>query len=108
MEREYWHSSSLSSLPFSSDQAIYAQALRLFQKAPDNLKEIGIHCYELEEIEDPQISLFNDQIVKERQVTNAIDTINKQWGKRTIHSADTLGTGIYVREKIPFGSTRYL
>lgn len=108
LERGYWHASSLSSLPFSSDQAIYAQALRLFQKAPDGMKEIGIHCYELETIEDSQMSLFNDQIVRERQVTNAIDDINKRWGDRTIHSADTLGTGIYVHTKIPFGSTRYL
>jgi DNA polymerase-4 len=108
LERGYWHASSLSSLPFSSDQTIYAQALRLFQKAPDGMKEIGIHCYELEPIEDSQLSLFNDQIVREQQVTHAIDGINKRWGDRTIHSAGTLGTGIYVQAKIPFGSTRYL
>ncbi|MFZ2126094.1 MAG: hypothetical protein WAV04_01120 [Candidatus Microsaccharimonas sp.] len=108
LEHGYWHSSSLSILPFSSDQTIFAQAKQLFDKAPDGLKEIGIHCYELEPIEDPQISLFHDQIVREQQVTSAIDDINKRYGDRTIHSADTLGTGIYVQAKIPFGSTRYL
>lgn len=108
LERGYWHSSSLSQLPFCSDQTIYELARQLFEKAPTGLKEIGIHCYELEAIEDPQLSFFNDQIVRERQVTNAIDDINKRWGDRTIHSADTLGTGIYVKQKIPFGSTRYL
>jgi DNA polymerase-4 len=108
LERGYWHASSLSPLPFSSDQTIYALAHRLFEKAPTRLREIGIHCYELESIEDPQLSFFNDQIVRERQVTYAIDDINKRWGDRTIHSADTLGTGIYVKQKIPFGSTRYL
>lgn len=108
LRREYWHASSLSPLPFSSNQTIYVQAQRLFEGAPNQLKEIGVHCYELESIEDPQLSFFNDQIVRERQVTNAIDDINKRWGDRTIHSADTLGTGIYVKQKIPFGSTRYL
>ena len=107
-EREYWHASTLSGLPFSSDQTIFVLAKRLFDKAPDDVKEIGIHCYELEVIEDQQISFFNDQIVQERQVTDAIDGINKKYGDRTIHSADTLGTGIYVKQKIPFGSTRYL
>lgn len=107
-DREYWHASSLSSLPFSSDQTIYAQARRLFENAPDRLREIGIHCYELEAIEDPQLTFFNDQIVREREVTNAIDDINKRFGDRTIHSADTLKTGVYVKQKIPFGSTRYL
>ena len=108
LERGYWHSSTLSTLPFSSDQTIYMLAHSLFKNAPDGLKEIGIHCYELEPIEDPQVSLFNDQIVQERQVTEAVDGINKKYGDRTIHSANTLGTGMYVKQKIPFGSTRYL
>jgi len=108
LERGYWHASSLSALPFHSDQTIFSLAKRLFENAPDTLKEIGVHCYELESIDDPQLSFFNDQIVREQQVTNAIDDINKRYGERTIHSADTLGTGIYVKQKIPFGSTRYL
>lgn len=108
LERGYWHASSLSQLPFYTDQTIYAQALRLFKNAPDRIKEIGIHCYELESIDDPQLSFFNDQVVHERQVTEAIDDINKRYGERMIHSADTLNAGMYVKQKIPFGSTRYL
>jgi len=104
----YWHSSTLTPLPFYSDQSIYAQAQHLMSKAPDGLKEIGIHCYELVPIENDQISLFADQITRERHVVEAIDDVNKRYGERTLHSADTLGTGIYVSQKIPFGSTRYL
>jgi len=108
LERGYWHSSTLSPLPFYSDRAIYTQALQLFNNAPDGLREIGIHCYELTEIEDSQISLFADEITRERQVVDAVDVLNKRFGDRTVHSADTLNTGIYVSTKIPFGSTRYL
>lgn len=108
LDRQYWHASHMSQLAFCHDQTIYTQARLLFEHAPSNLKEIGIHCYELEDIEDPQMSLFNDQIVRERQMTDAIDDINKQFGERTIHSADTLQSGIYIKQKIPFGSTRYL
>lgn len=107
-DRGYWHSSTLTPLPFSSDKTIYMLAQKLFEKAPDKLREIGIHCYELEPLGDDQVSLFQDQIVREQQVTGAIDAINKQFGERTIHSAHTLGTGIYVKQKVPFGSTRYL
>lgn len=107
-QREYWHSSSLSPLPFFSDQTIYARALQLFQKAPDEIKEIGVHCYQLEPYGEQQISLFSDQIARERQVVEVIDTLNKRFGDRTVHSANTLATGIYVQTKIPFGSTRYL
>jgi DNA polymerase-4 len=108
LERGYWHSSTLSPLPFYSDRAIYAQALQLFGKAPDGLKEIGIHCYEFMELEDSQLSLFVDEIARERQVVEAVDTLNQRFGDRTVHSANTLKTGIYVSTKIPFGSTRYL
>jgi hypothetical protein len=77
-------------------------------KAPTGLKEIGIHCYELVPIENNQISLFADQITRERHVVDAIDDVNKRYGERTLHSANTLSTGIYVSQKIPFGSTRHL
>ena len=107
-DRQYWHSSTLSPLPFYSDRAIYAQAVQLLSKAPDGLREIGIHCYELAELEESQVSLFADEITRERQVVDAVDTLNQRFGERTIHSADTLKTGIYVNTKIPFGSTRYL
>lgn len=108
LDRQYWHSSTLSPLPFFSDQSIYAQAMQLFDRAPTELKEIGVHCYELTEADASQLSFFADEIIRERQVVGAIDEINKRFGERTIHSADTLNTGIYVKTKIPFGSTRYL
>ncbi len=108
LERGYWHSSTLSPLPFFSDQSIYAQVLQLFNTAPDGIREIGLHCYELTDNDQSQLSFFADEITRERQVVAAIDDINKKFGERTIHSAGTLNTGIYVKTKIPFGSTRYL
>jgi len=108
LDRNYWHSSTLSPLPFYSDSSIYAQAIQLFSKAPDAIREIGIHCYELTEFEESQMSLFADEIIRERQVVEAVDVLNKRFGERTVHSANTLDTGIYVSTKIPFGSTRYL
>lgn len=108
LDHGYWHATAMAQLPFYSDQTIYALAHRLFLGAPTGLKEIGIHCYELQAMGDKQLSLFNDQIVRDNQLTAVIDDINGRFGERTIHSADTLETGIYVKQKIPFGSTRYL
>ena len=108
LDRGYWHASSLSPLPFFSDQSIYSQVLQLFDAAPNGIREIGLHCYELGPLDMSQLSLFADEITRERHIVEAVDTLNKRFGDRTIHSAGTLGTGIYVRTKIPFGSTRYL
>lgn len=108
-ERPYWHACQVSPLPFYSNQAIYSVARQLFTGAPENITEIGIHCYELVEKGDSsQLSLFADNLAREGAVVEATDFINQRYGERTIFSADTIDTGIYVSQKIPFGSTRYL
>lgn len=107
-DREHWHSRRMTSLPFFSDGAIYTQALSLFAGAPAIVREIGVSCYELSDGQPNQLSIFGDDLARQEAVTDAVDTINAQFGERTIHSASTLGTDEYVKQKIPFGSTRYL
>jgi DNA polymerase-4 len=107
-DRGYWHARKMHELPFFSDNAIYTQASLLFAGAPRHIKEIGISCYELCDDDDPQLSLFGDQVAREHRLVDAMDVINQRYGERVIHSADTLGTGRFVRQKIPFGSTRFL
>ncbi len=107
-DRGYWHARKMHELPFFSDNAIYTQASLLFAGAPRHVKEIGISCYELCDDDDPQLSLFGDQVAREHRLVDAMDVINQRYGERVIHSADTLGTGRFVRQKIPFGSTRFL
>lgn len=107
-ERGYWHARHVSELPFFSDRAIYAQALLLFRNVPAGIYEIGVSCYLLEDDLGDQLSFFGDELAREQHITEAIDDINQRFGPRTIHAADTLGTGRHVQQKIPFGSTRYL
>jgi len=107
-DRGYWHARKMHELPFFSDNAIYTQASLLFAGAPRHIKEIGVSCYELCDDDDPQLSLFGDQVAREHRLVDAMDVINQRYGERVIHSADTLGTGRFVRQKIPFGSTRFL
>jgi DNA polymerase-4 len=105
----YWHEKYLAPLPFFSDQAIWRIALRLFARAPEGVVlEIGIHCYHLHDGLSDQLTLFGDELAAEQQVTWAIDEINQRYGARTIHAASTLGTDDFVKQKIPFGGTRYM
>lgn len=106
--REYWQARRMSLAPFFSDQAIYEQARQLFESAPSEVKEIGVTCYELSPDEDTQLSLFGDELARQHRITSTVDDINARYGRRVIHSADTLVTNGFVKSKIPFGSTRYL
>lgn len=103
-----WHAKYMAPMPFFSDQAIYTHARRLFEQAPEGIKMISVTCYELSDDHDPQLSFFGDELAREREITSAVDAINERYGKRVIHSADTLGSGSLLKQKIPFGSTRYL
>ena len=104
-----WKGHELTSLPFYSDAAIWTIAKRIFLNAPaKGIQMISVTCYHLEDGLSNQLTLFGDELAREQHITSAIDDINTRYGERTIHSADTLGTGIYVKQKIPFGSTRYL
>lgn len=108
-DRQYWHQRSLCELPFFSNQAIYRQAALAFAGAPAGaIREIGVSCYHLQAGIGNQLTIFGDELAREQQVTAAIDAINQRFGERAVHAADTLGTGFYVKQKVPFGSTRYL
>ncbi len=85
LDRGYWHASQVTLLPFSSDHIIYELTQQMFTKAPDRVKEIGVHCYELEPLEDAQMSLFNEQIIRERQLTDTIYEVTKGLGERTMN-----------------------
>ncbi len=105
-----WHAKYMAPLPFFSNAAIYAHARRLFNGAPDGIKMIAVTCYGLQTADASlnQLSIFGDELAQERAITSAVDDINSRYGKRVIHSADTLGSDTYLKEKIPFGSTRYM
>lgn len=106
---EYWQQKHLAPLPFFSDVAIWRIARRLFGQVPaGDIREIGVHCYQLRDDLDRQLSLFGDELAREQRQVAALDEINSRYGRRTIYSADTLPTNAHVEAKIPFGSTRYL
>lgn len=97
----------LGQTPFSSDMAILEIAKNLYRNLPDGLQIIGVTLYKLTDTPAPQISLFEEELRRPEKISTAIDTINRRFGARTIHSALTLGTD-KVKAKLPFGSTRYL
>ena len=105
-----WHDCRMVALPFFSNQAIFTIAKQLFLGVPEgDIRGIGVHCYGLSARHaGGQMSIFGDELAREQAVVDAIDAINTRYGERTIVSADTIDTGFYVSQKIPFGSTQYL
>lgn len=106
--KQKWQAHELASLPFFSDAAIWQIAKRLFAGAPSDVSMLSVTCYHLHDDTNDQLSLFGDELARERGVSWAIDDINARWGERTIHSGSTTGMKGIVKQKIPFGGTRYM
>lgn len=103
-----WRAHYTAPLPFCSNAALWAIAKQLFADAPTNAKMLALTCYGLHNDVTAQLSLFGDELERERHIARAIDDVNNRWGEGTMCSGDTIGLREIVKTKIPFGSTRYM
>ena len=70
------------------------------------LQTMGITCYQLTPSARSQISLL-EQVNKEEELTTAVDEINERYGTFKIYHANALAGTKTVKQKIPFGGTKY-
>lgn len=93
---------------YYTDQEVYRRALLLFNQRPKHLivSQIGITCYQLTPSTRSQLGLL-EYINKEDWLTTAVDEINEKYGSFTLSYGDAKRGGEIVKQKIPFGSTRY-
>ena len=105
---DYWYERRMFKSTFFTNAEVMRRATLLFNRAPggDWVREIGVSCYGLEPSNSNQVSLL-DEINREVWLTEAVDTINAQFGEFTITFAVSVGAKTTVKQKIPFGSTRY-
>lgn len=93
---------------FYSDQEVYRRALLLFNQRPKHMivTQIGVTCYQLTPSNRSQLGLL-EHINKEEWLTTAVDEINERHGSFTISYGDAIKGKEIVKQKIPFGGTRY-
>ncbi len=93
---------------FYTNSEIYRRALYLFNQRPRHLivASIGVTLYQLTPSTRSQPNLF-DEVNREEWLTTAIDEINGRYGSFVIHAANALEGKRVVKQKIPFGGTRY-
>jgi DNA polymerase-4 len=105
---DYWYERRMFKSSFFSNTEVYRRATLLFNRRPRGQyeREIGISCYGLEPSNRNQVSLL-DEVNRETWLTEAVDQINNQFGEFTVTFATSLRAKDTVKQKIPFGSTRY-
>ena len=103
-----WQQRRMFKTTFYTDSQIYSRALYLLNKRPKHMKlqTMGITCYQLTPSSRSQISLL-EQVNKEEELTTAVDEINERYGTFKIYHANALAGTKTVKQKIPFGGTKY-
>ena len=105
---ERWHERRAYKQPFSTNTDIYERALKLFNQRPRHAYEkmIAVSCYLVEASNRHQLSLF-EAINRQNRLSDTVDRINHEHGEFTVTFANSLRSKDVVKQKIPFGSTRY-
>lgn len=103
-----WYIRKMFKTYFYTDKDIYQRAVYLFNQRPKGLimTSMGITCYMLKPSLRNQISLF-DEINKSERLTTALDGLSDRYGNFVVGPADIIKSDKIVKQKIPFGSTRY-
>jgi DNA polymerase IV len=105
---DQWYQRKMFKTTFYTDREIYRRALYLFNQRPKHMiiSAMGITCYKLTPSNRSQVSLFEDAN-KQEWLTEAIDEINERYGNFILFSANALEGKRKVKQKIPFGGTKY-
>lgn len=103
-----WYQRKMFKSTFYTNQEVYRRALYIFNQRPRHMiiAAIGLTCYQLTPSNRSQISLL-ESVNREEWLTTAIDEINERYGSFVISSANALVGKHTVKQKIPFGGTRY-
>lgn len=105
---ESWAQRKMFRSTFYTNHEVYRRALYLLNQRPKHMiiRAFGLTCYMLSPSNRSQMSML-DSVNREEWLTTAMDEINERYGTFVIHSADTVEAKNIVKQKIPFGSTRY-
>jgi DNA polymerase IV len=103
-----WAQRKMFKSTFYTDAEIYRRALYLLNQRPKHMivQSMGITCYMLTPSSRSQVSLLDD-VNHEEWLTVAIDEINDRYGTFKIFPANSLLGTQTVKQKIPFGGTKY-
>lgn len=105
---DYWYERKMFKTSCFSNAEIHRRATLLFNRRPrdDYVREIGVTCYQLEPSRQNQVSLL-EEVNREVWLTEAVDRVNERYGEFALTFAQSYASRGVVKQKIPFGTTRY-
>lgn len=107
-DHSYWHEGHKLSLAVFDSRDIYKYAKNILHRAKlSPVHTISISCFNLDKPKNLQTLLFED-IVKKKNLVNALDLVNTSFGDFTVHPVRMLPTTDLVKDRIAFGGVKEL
>jgi DNA polymerase-4 len=103
-----WHAARKYPTAAYTDQEVFRRASELFNTRPRRtVTAIGVTCYGLEKSQARQLT-FDQLKLKDQKLSSAIDGVNIRYGNFALTYANALVGKKVIKQKIPFGSTKFL
>lgn len=100
----YWHKRETIKQELFDTRDIYKVALKMLKTSPRKpIRNLAVSCFEISNSNALQLNLFDNQI-KKRELSKAIDEVNKKWGEYTLSSARMTQNKKDVPDSIAFGN----
>ena len=104
----HWHQQKKSKGSLYTTLELYKAAQYVLDIRPNPtqpITKLSVHCYDLQDAEGSQASLFEETEEKLRKVSQALDTINDRYGEFVITPASMMSMDSTIIDRIAFGGS---
>lgn len=110
-DHTYWHHGQKVDEELYTTSELYKRALDILEIRPDKQKVvtlISVHSFSLTKNTTSQIGLFDDNKLRLRKVSNAVDGINDIYGEFIVTPATMMKMDKVILDRIAFGRIKEL
>lgn len=109
-DRTWWHIGRTHDVAYYSTSDLFLKAQYLLNMQPEWKKatHIFVSCYDLENGGREQLSIFENEQTKKRELSSALDEINDRYGEFTVVPALMMGMDQTILDRVPFGGVKDL
>lgn len=110
IDGSWWHKGKTFGDEMFTTDELFKRVMLVFNAQPQRkvVTKLDICCFDLQDSQTIQESLFETSFEKKRNVSKALDSINNKWGEWTIYSALMHGREKEVVDRIAFGGVKEL
>ena len=103
-----WHRGRTMSSEMYTTLELYHHAMLIFEAQPEKKKiaHMGVSCYHLADSNERQLTLFENDYIKARRVSEAADQINDIYGEFTVVPGIMMDMDDLILDRIAFGGVR--